>query len=106
MEPLKNSSVPVEILRDGETITTSLKVDEDGYFGIQPGGTLDDLERLEYYSFIKKDYGFFESWVVGGTKFKEQIIGYGQQLKKIFNPKTGAIKGVGGFPVSLPIPQR
>lgn len=97
MEPLKNSSVLVEIARDGETMTTTLKVDEDGYFGIQPGGTLDDLERLGYYNFIKKDYGFFESWVVGGTKFKEQIIGYGEQLKKIFNPKTGAIKGVGGF---------
>ncbi|HZW62603.1 MAG TPA: RIP metalloprotease RseP [Flavobacteriaceae bacterium] len=97
MQPLKNTTVPVEINRNGETLTTLLKVNADGQFGIMPGGTLDDLEALGYYSFIKKEYGFFESWVVGGTKFKEQIIGYGHQLQKIFNPNTGAIKGVGGF---------
>src|SRR5690606_14850153 len=97
MQPLKNTTVPVEINRNGETLTTLLKVNADGQFGIMPGGTLDDLEALGYYSFIKIEYGFFESWVVGGTKFKEQIIGYGHQLQKIFNPNTGAIKGVGGF---------
>jgi regulator of sigma E protease len=34
---------------------------------------------------------------VGIEKGKDQLLGYGKQLKAIFNPDTGAYKGVGGF---------
>lgn len=95
--PLKNQTVTVELLRDDETLTKELQVDEDGKFGIYPGGNLSDIETLGYYDIVKNDYSFGESLGVGLTRFKDQITGYWTQLKLIFTPSTGAYKGVGGF---------
>lgn len=97
LKPLANQTIEVDVLRDNQTIRRQLKVNSDGKLGIVPGGNLSDLERLDYYNIIRKDYGFFESFGVGFNKFVDQISGYGVQLKKIFNPSTGAYKGVGGF---------
>lgn len=97
LESLKNQTIQVELLRDEETITRELKVDGDGKLGIYPGGNLSDIERLDYYNIIRKEYDFGESIGVGLTKFKNQIVGYWTQLKLIFSPSTGAYKGVGGF---------
>jgi regulator of sigma E protease len=97
LKPLANQTIEVDVLRDNQTIRRQLKVNSDGKIGIVPGGNLSDLERLDYYNIIRKDYGFFESFGVGFNKFIDQISGYGVQLKKIFNPSTGAYKGVGGF---------
>jgi regulator of sigma E protease len=93
----KNQSVSVEILRDGQTIVRDLQVDDNGKFGIFPGGSLTDIETLGYYDIIKKDYSFGESFGVGISKFKQQMSSYWMQLKLIFSPSTGAYKGVGGF---------
>lgn len=97
LESLKNQTVQVELLRGDETISRELKVDDEGKLGIYPGGNLSDIERLDYYDIIRKEYGFGESIGVGLAKFKSQIIGYWTQLKLIFSPSTGAYKGVGGF---------
>jgi regulator of sigma E protease len=97
LESLKNQSVQVELLRGDKTITRELKVDDKGKLGIYPGGTLSDIERLNYYDIIKKEYGFGESIGVGLTRFKDKIGDYWTQLKLIFSPSTGAYKGVGGF---------
>ena len=94
---LKNQTVAVEVLRDGTTLTKELQVDNDGKFGIFPGGSLSDIETLGYYDVIKKEYSFGESFGVGITKFKQQMGSYWMQLKLIFSPSTGAYKGVGGF---------
>jgi len=97
LKPLANQTIEVDILRDNQTLRRQLQVNNDGKLGIIPGGNLSDLERLDYYNIIRKEYGFFESFGVGLTKFVDQISGYGVQLKKIFTPSTGAYKGVGGF---------
>jgi regulator of sigma E protease len=97
LDSLKNQTVQVELLRDNETISRELKVDEQGRFGIYPGGNLSDIERLDYYDIVRKEYGFGESIGVGLTRFKDKIADYWTQLKLIFSPSTGAYKGVGGF---------
>jgi len=94
---LKNQTVQVELLRDNQTINRELKVDEEGRFGIFPGGNLSDIERLDYYDIIRKEYTFGESIGVGITRFQDKIADYWMQLKLIFSPSTGAYKGVGGF---------
>ena len=94
---LKNQTVQVELLRDNQTINRELKVDEDGKFGIFPGGNLSDMERLGYYDIVRKEYTFGESIGVGLTKFTDKMADYWMQLKLIFSPSTGAYKGVGGF---------
>jgi len=90
-------TVEAELLRDGNTITRTLKVDEDGRLGVISGGTYNDIENLGYFSIIEKQYTFGESISVGLSRFKSQMSSYWMQLKLIFSPSTGAYKGVGGF---------
>jgi regulator of sigma E protease len=97
LKPLAGETVKVSVLREGKTIERQLVVDENGKFGIQPVGSLSDIEKVGYYTIVRKDYGLSESIGVGFTKFTGQITSYGSQLKKIFTPSTGAYKGVGGF---------
>ena len=52
---------------------------------------------MGYYEVIKREYSFGESFAAGGKKFTSTIVNYFAQLKAIFNPKTGAYKGLGGF---------
>ena len=97
MTGYKNQTVGVEILRGDDTITRQLNVDEDGKFGFRPA--LDDnrFAELGYYDIATKTYSFGESFVAGGEDFVDTLQKYGAQLKAIFNPSTGAYKGVGGF---------
>jgi len=97
LKPFAGQTVNVKMLREGKTLTMPMQVDAEGKLGIYANGNLNDIEKLGYFSIIRKSYGFGESWVVGWTKFKGQISSYGSQLKKIFTPSTGAYKGVGGF---------
>ena len=57
----------------------------------------ESLEKLGYYKVSKQEFGFFESIPFGVEKGKDQLLGYGKQLKMIFNPETKAYKQVGGF---------
>ena len=95
---LKNTTVSVEILRDDNSIINKeLVVDADGKFGIFPYYNALRFEELGYFDIIRKEYTFYESFAAGGQKFTKTIFNYFDQLKAIFNPSTGAYKGVGGF---------
>ena len=93
----KNQTIQVSLLRDNNSLDMALKVNDNGKLGIFPASSIRQFEELGYFKIIKKEYGFFESFGTGLTKFKGQISSYGAQLRKIFNPNTGAYKGVGGF---------
>ncbi|MCG9792016.1 RIP metalloprotease RseP [Flavobacterium algicola] len=98
LEANKNKTVSAVVLRDQKEVPVSLQIDGEGILGVQLGGLgLDSLEKLGYYKVRKQEYGFFEAFPVGIQKGKEQLVGYGKQLKMIFNPDTGAYKQVGGF---------
>ncbi|MBT8253822.1 MAG: RIP metalloprotease RseP, partial [Bacteroidia bacterium] len=97
LNSLKGQKITVDILRDDQSITRELEVNDDGKVGIMPGGTWSDLERLGYYEIVKREYSFGESIGAGLTRFGEQMASYWLQLKLIFSPETGAYKGVGGF---------
>ncbi len=94
----KNTTLNAVVERDKKLVATKIKVDSNGKLGIEVAGyDYKSLERLGFYKFDKREYGFFESIPVGLSKGKEQLLGYFDQLKAIFSPKTGAYKGVGGF---------
>ncbi|WP_066223228.1 RIP metalloprotease RseP [Formosa haliotis] len=95
--PLKNQTVDVTVQRGDDTFVRALQVDENGKLGIYPGTNLKRFADLGYFTIINKEYTFGESIGVGATKFKDQVASYWGQLGKIFNPSTGAYKGVGGF---------
>ena len=97
LQALAGKDVEAKLLRDGAVISLPLHVNANATLGVVLGGSLKDYSDLGYYDIVTKDYSFIESFGVGFNKFTSQIASYGVQLKKIFNPSTGAYKGVGGF---------
>ena len=98
LENNKNKTIPATVLRDQKEIEVPVIVSNDGKLGIGVGGlSMSNLEKLGYYKISKQEFSLLESIPVGITKGKDQLLGYGKQLKMIFSPSTGAYKQVGGF---------
>ena len=98
LENNKNKTIIATVLRDQKEIQVPVIVSNDGKLGIGVGGLdMDSLAKLGYYKVSKQEFSLLESIPVGITKGKDQLIGYGKQLKMIFSPSTGAYKQVGGF---------
>ncbi|WP_395061754.1 RIP metalloprotease RseP [Flavobacterium sp.] len=94
----KGKRINAVVIRDEKNTNVSLQINKEGKLGFQVGTlTEDNLEKLGYFKLTQQKYSFSESIPVGIEKGKNQLISYGGQLQKIFNPKTGAYKGVGGF---------
>ena len=94
----KNQTVDAVVLRDEKQVPVKINIDKNGKLGIYAATVgVKSLEKLGLYKFSTQKYGFFESFPVGIEKGTSQLVGYGKQLKAIFNPDTGAYKGVGGF---------
>ncbi|WP_299097960.1 RIP metalloprotease RseP [uncultured Winogradskyella sp.] len=95
---LSNQTVMVEVLKkDNSVVNKELMLDAEGKFGIRPGYNASRFDELGYFEVFRKEYTFGESFGAGGRKFTKTITNYFDQLKAIFNPKTGAYKGLGGF---------
>jgi len=98
IESNKGKTISGTVLRNQKEESVSLIVSKEGKLGIQRGGLdLKSLEELGYYKVSKQEFSFLESFPRGIEKGKDQLIGYGKQLKMIFSPSTGAYKQVGGF---------
>ena len=98
LESNKNKTITATVLRDEKEIKVPVIVSNEGKIGIGVGGLgMASLEKLGYYKVSKQEFSLMESIPVGITKGKDQLVGYGKQLKMIFSPSTGAYKQVGGF---------
>ncbi len=94
----KNKSITLKIKKkDGTVKELSAKVDEDGKLGVSLVGSIDDYEERGFLKSETMTYNFMESIPAGVNKGVETLSNYVKQMKKIFNPSTGAYKGVGGF---------
>lgn len=95
---LNKAKVSAEILHeDGTVSVVALERDDKGRFGIRPYINPKRFEELGYYDVIRQEYSFTESFGAGATMFKEEIVGYFEQLRVLLTPSTGAYKGLGGF---------
>ena len=90
-------TVDVEIGRDNVIYNKVLNVDANGKLGIIPGGTIKDMTALGYVQIENKSYSFSESLIKGTENFISFFDSYLDQIVAIFNPSTGAYKGLGGF---------
>jgi regulator of sigma E protease len=98
LDKFKNQEIIVTVKRASETKEVSVKVTEEGKLGVGLGQlNFKDLEKLGYYTFADIDYSFAEAIPAGWNKSWKTLTDYVKQLKKIFNPSTGAYKGLGGF---------
>lgn len=95
---LENTTISVELLReDNSVVTKELVLNDEGKLGIRPYNNPPRFEELGYYDIFRKEYTFGASFGAGWNKFTKTISNYGDQLAAIFNPSTGAYKGLGGF---------
>ena len=99
LDELKGKTVPAIVKRDNKEVPVNLVISDSAKLGIAYAAKLpySNIEKLGLYKVSKETYSFAESIPVGIEEGKEQLINYGKQLKMIFNPSTGAYKGVGGF---------
>ncbi len=82
---------------NGTEKTISAKVNEDGKIGVIRNINLEELDKRGFLDIEKINYSFFEAIPAGVDKGISTLSSYVKQMKKIFNPETGAYKGVGGF---------
>lgn len=94
----KNQNITLKVKRGNETVGIHVKTTDKGTIGVQLAGlSLPDLEKLGYYELENNKFTFAEAIPAGLNKSWNTLTGYIKQLKKIFNPSTGAYKGLGGF---------
>ncbi|WP_299838281.1 RIP metalloprotease RseP [uncultured Tenacibaculum sp.] len=95
---LKGTKTTIEVKRGDEIKPIEVQVTSEGKLGVGLAQLpMRDLEKLGYYSLETKTYSFGQAIPAGLNKSWNTLTGYVKQLKKIFNPSTGAYKGLGGF---------
>ena len=92
-----NQTIEVELIRDTFRIKKTLNVNQDGKLGIMYGATVQNMVDLGLMKVSINSYSFLESIVAGTNKFISFTGFYIEQFVAIFNPSTGAYKGLGGF---------
>ncbi len=99
LEANKGKQVDVEVLReDGREEHLTAMVDQNGKLGIELSPfTMQELQDRGFFRLETQKYSFLEAIPAGINKGVTTLSSYMKQLKKIFNPETGAYKGVGGF---------
>ena len=88
---LAGQEVQLSVLRGLDTLHYNMILGETGKIGVYY------VPPSELISFDHRDYGFFESFPAGTAMAMDKLDSYVQQMKLIFNPETGAWKGLGGF---------
>ena len=97
LEQNSNRTIEVELLRESFRIKKTLNVNEDGKLGIMHGATVQNMVDLGLMKVSNNSYSFLQSIGVGINNFVSFMGFYFDQLVAIFNPSTGAYKGLGGF---------
>jgi regulator of sigma E protease len=98
LNKFKNQDITVTVKRGSQTKEVPLKVTREGKIGVGLGALSgSDLEKLGYYDLADFEYSFLEAIPAGWNKSWKTLTDYIKQLKKVFNPSTGAYKGLGGF---------
>jgi len=98
LEEYKNKTINLDVKRNEENTSVSVTLDENGKIGVSLGSLpAEDMERLGYYILETKKYSLAQAIPLGTAKGYKTLTDYIKQLKKVFNPETGAYKGLGGF---------
>lgn len=94
----QNQTVLLSVKRKDIEEKIEVTLDENSKIGVSLG-TLpsEDMERMGYYKLETKTYTLAEAIPAGTAKGYKTLTDYIKQLKKVFNPETGAYKGLGGF---------
>ena len=92
----KNKQIVLTVERNGSLVTAPVNVNEDGRIA-PPLPTGQQMDSLGYFKIETTNYSFFKAFPAGVKLAYTKLGEYIQQFKLIFQPSTGAYKGVGGF---------
>ncbi len=92
----KNDTVSLSVIRNHEPLLLRVPVDSSGKMGIN-GFSQEQYDSLGIFKLETRNYSFLASFPAGVKETGKQLDFYIQQIKMIFNPETGAYKGLGGF---------
>ncbi|WP_297694855.1 RIP metalloprotease RseP [uncultured Eudoraea sp.] len=98
IERYTSQEVDLRVRRDGWEEQIPVVISDSATIGIRMGAlSFDEMEEMGFLRLETRKYTFAESIPAGIDKGVTTLVSYMKQLKKIFNPETGAYKGVGGF---------
>ena len=98
IERYTSQEVDLRVRRDGREEQVPVVISDSATIGVRMGAlSFDEMEKMGYLRLETRKYTFAESIPAGIDKGVTTLVSYVKQLKKIFNPETGAYKGVGGF---------
>ncbi|MGP1991510.1 RIP metalloprotease RseP [Zobellia laminariae] len=99
LEQYKGQKINLTVIRDNSVRKViPVVINDSSQIGVRPVmPSMDEMEKRGLLSIQTEKYTFAESIPAGINKGVTTFTGYLKQLKKIFNPDTGAYKGVGGF---------
>lgn len=98
IERYTSQEVDLRVRRDGREEQIPVVISDSATIGIRMGAlSFDEMEEMGFLRLETRKYTFAESIPAGIDKGVTTLVSYMKQLKKIFNPETGAYKGVGGF---------
>lgn len=99
LEKYKGQKVDLTVKREGSgQLKIPVVISDTATVGVGIGGlSYADLEKKGILKLETNTYSFIQSIPAGIDKGVSTLTGYIKQMKKIFNPSTGAYKGVGGF---------
>lgn len=89
--------VKVDLVHDGKPAQIRVDLMDDLRLGIPIVGDFDVMDSLGYIKQVHKNYNILECIPAGFTLTKSKLASYIDQFRLIFNTRTGAYKGLGGF---------
>ena len=98
VDTIQPGKIVLELLRNGKTLQVDAVLSDKHkleIFSIIPD--FDELEKLNLYNLETRKYNIFSAIPAGAKLAGERLAFYVRQFKLIFDFKTGAYKGLGGF---------
>ncbi|WP_321370426.1 RIP metalloprotease RseP [uncultured Draconibacterium sp.] len=92
LESKEGQEITIDITRDGQNMTKTLTINEDGKMGFNAS-----LNNPEVFEFKTIKYGFFESIPAGIDRGVQTTGNYLKQFKLFFKKETKAYESLGGF---------
>jgi regulator of sigma E protease len=93
----RNQIIPVSVERAGNPVSLQMKVSDAGTLGFYGLSDPEALASLGVLQLETHKYGFLEAFPAGVHMGINKLSEYVRSLKLIFQPATGAYKGLGGF---------
>lgn len=97
LDSCNNKTILLTVLRNGQEVSFSTKINEKGEIGFNPYADPKQLDSLGWLKYEVTKYDFLPAFPAGVKMTFTELSDYIDQFKVILTPGTGGAKGIGGF---------